>query len=59
MNCRTRLPAEIMVKYVDKKLRGEKGLNDAEVEAQLDRVSGNESVWVRQVKFYVNLENKI
>jgi len=48
-----------MVKYVDKKLRGEKGLNDAEVEAQLDRVSGNESVWVRQVKFYVNLENKI
>jgi cullin-4 len=38
INLRQNKPAELLAKFVDKKMRGEKGLNDGDVEVTLDKV---------------------
>jgi cullin-4 len=37
INLRQNKPAELLAKFVDKKMRGEKGLNDGDVECTLDK----------------------
>lgn len=38
VSSRPRAPAELLAKFVDKKMRGERGVSDTEVEAVLDKV---------------------
>ena len=38
INRRQSKPSELLAKYVDKKMRGEKGVDDGDVEAALDKV---------------------
>jgi hypothetical protein len=39
INVRQNKPAELLARFVDKKMRGEKGVGEAEVDAQLEKVT--------------------
>ena len=38
INMRQNKPAELLAKHIDRKMRGEKGMGDSEMEAVLDKV---------------------